>query len=162
MTRRARSILLNTLVLFGIWLLFSGQPDPFYVGAGLGSALLVAWLRVGLPDLPASPFPWRRFLLYVPWLLSRIIVANLHVAAVILNPRLPIAPKIFRYRTALRDPRAVVLLANSITLTPGTITVGVSQDTLLVHALDADSAGDILTNTLERKIAHVFAKQREA
>lgn len=161
MTRRTRSIIANTLVLFGIWLLFSGQPEPFYVGAGLGSALLVAWLRVGLPALPVSPFPWQRFLLYVPWLLSRIILANLHVAAVILNPRLPIAPKIFRYRTALRDPRAVVLLGNSITLTPGTITVGVSQDTVVVHALDADSAVAILNNTLERKIARVFTKQRE-
>ncbi len=161
MTRRTRSIIVNTLVLFGIWLLFSGQLEPFYVGAGLGSALLVAWLRVGLPALPASPFPWRRLLLYVPWLFSRIILANLHVAAIIFNPRLPIAPKIFRYRTALRDPRAVVLLANSITLTPGTITVGVSQDTLVVHALDADSAGAILNNTLERKIAPVFTELRE-
>jgi multicomponent Na+:H+ antiporter subunit E len=162
MTRKARSIVVNTVALFGIWLVFSGRSGPFYVGAGLGSALLVAWLRIGLPASPAPPFPWRRFLLYVPWLLSRIILANLHVAALILNPRQPIAPKLLRYRTALHDPRAVVLLANSITLTPGTITVEVSQDTLVVHALDADSTGDLLTHTLERKVARVFTEQRGA
>ena len=65
--------------------------------------------------------------LYLPWLLWQVLLSGRHVAYLILHPRLPIDPKLVRYKTSFRDPAAVVIFGNSITLTPGTITAEVNR-----------------------------------
>ena len=103
---------------------------------------------------------WWRLLLYLPVLFLRIFQSGLHLAAVVLHPALPIAPRIIRYRTVLRDEAAVVLFANSITLTPGTITAEVNADELIIHAIDDASADDRVLRSLEESAGRVFSGQR--
>jgi multicomponent Na+:H+ antiporter subunit E len=76
-----------------------------------------------------------KFLAYLPWLFLQIIVANLQVAWVVLHPKLPISPKLVNFKTGLKRPIAKLALANSITLTPGTVTVDVNGEDFEVHAL---------------------------
>ena len=64
-----------------------------------------------------------RFLLYLPWLAYQILASNIYVAYLVLHPRMPIDPSLVEFETSLQSERALVLLAQSITLTPGTVTV---------------------------------------
>ena len=83
-------------------------------------------------------------------------MSGIHLSFMILNPRLPIAPKLFRYRTALQNESGIVLLGNSITLTPGTLTADVNDNELLIHAMDDESAEDVTSARLENKVAEIF------
>ena len=147
-------------ILFALWMLFSGTTNPYHVVLGLFCAFGVAWLNFGQPGSASTPFPPIRFLLYIPWLLSRVVAGGVHVAVLILNPRLPIDPQLIRHHVHLDDHRAVVLLGNSITLTPGTVTVEASSRELLVHAIDTDSSTDLRSGLLERNVAAVFQHRK--
>lgn len=149
----------TALLLFLLWLLLSGKFEVFYVALGLLFSLVIAWHENRHTQAPAFAPPLLRYLWYLPWLLGRVILANLHVAWLILNPALPLKPKFFRHQTRLQDESAVVLLGNSVTLTPGTITVEVSPRELLVHALDGVSAEDLTSGKLEQRIGRVFERR---
>lgn len=151
---------LYTLVLFAMWMLLSESLNPPHVAAGLAAALVIVTLNTRASA--SSPYRVRgwRAAIYVPWLLSRILLSGLHLAYLILHPRLPIEPKLFRHATALGHEAGIVLLSNSITLTPGTITVEAGDDSVLVHAMDGKSAEDVLSERLERRVAAIF-KPRE-
>ncbi len=149
----------NSVLLFFLWLLLSGRYEPFFIALGLISSTAIAWLHARHPGPPNPIIPFFRFMFYLPWLFYRILLSNLHAVYLILHPRLPIAPRIVRYRTKLRHPAAVALLANSITLTPGTVTAEVSPAELVVHALDEHSSHDLITERLEKKIAWVFEEK---
>ncbi len=97
-----------------------------------------------------------RMLAYVPWLLWRILLSGWHVAYLVLHPRMPIDPKLIRHTISLKDEAAIVLLGNSITLTPGTITVEAIAGELVIHAIDDDALGDITSLAMETKVAGVF------
>ncbi len=152
---------LYALVLFALWLLLSESLHPLHVATGLAAALVIVALNTRAPA--TSPYRVRawRAALYVPWLLSRILLSGLHLAYLILHPRMPIKPRLFSHPTALGHEAGIVLLSNSITLTPGTITVEASDGSVLVHAMDGESAEDVLSDRLERQVAGVFAP-REA
>ena len=146
-------------LLFLLWLLLSGKFETGYVALGLLFSLAIAWHESRHTHAPAFALPLLRYLWYLPWLLSRVLLANLHVARIILQPALPLDPKLFTHRTSLQDEAAVVLLGNSITLTPGTITVEASQRELLVHTLDGASADDLASGRLEERIGRVFERK---
>lgn len=152
----------NAALLFLLWLLLSNRYEPLFLGLGLCAAAAIAWLHDRQPGPHNPTIPFVGFLIYLPWLGYRILLANLHVTRVILHPQLPIAPTLIHHRTTLHHPASVVLLANSITLTPGTITVEVDAPRLVVHALDGDSAGDLTTRAFEGQIARVFEKDGAA
>lgn len=97
-----------------------------------------------------------RGLVYVPYLLKEIVKANVIVAAVILDPRLPIEPRLTRIRPALWGGLPITALANSITLTPGTLTVRVSGRNLLVHTLVPAAREDLFDGGLERAVRFLF------
>jgi multicomponent Na+:H+ antiporter subunit E len=96
---------------------------------------------------------------YFIWLIGRILRSGFHLAYLILHPALPINPTLIRYRTGLQEDAGIVLLANSITLTPGTITVEVNSQELVIHALDDDSAQDVTSLRLERQVAGLFTEK---
>ena len=152
------TLMLKTLSFFLIWLLLSASFDIFHMGLGLLAAFGVAWLNT---DRAASrsAIPRLRIVWYFPWLLGRILQSGFHLSAVILHPALPIDPKLIRYRTELREEAGIVLLGNSITLTPGTITAEVNSQDLVVHAIDDQSADDVTSQRLEQKIAGLFAEK---
>ncbi len=97
-----------------------------------------------------------RLLVYVPYLLKEIAVANLQIAYVVLHPDMPIDPKFVHVRAAVWDDGAVTTLANSITLTPGTLTVSVDERSFDIHSLTADARADLFDGGLERAVRFVF------
>jgi len=152
-------IIIKTTLFFVIWVALSGKFNFFHLSLGLGISLGIAWLNTGPLTGAKAPFSWGGVLTYIPWLFSRIFASSIHMARLILDPRLPIDPKLIRHHTTLQTRAAVVLLGNSITLTPGTITAEVSPTQLTVHTIDPDSSGDLLSGILEKKVATVFPQQ---
>ncbi|KPJ75671.1 MAG: hypothetical protein AMS19_13740 [Gemmatimonas sp. SG8_23] len=128
------------LVLFGFWLALSGHYTPLLLSFGVGSCVLVVYLahRMETVDQEGVPFhvTWR-FLGYLPWLMKEILVANVVVAKVILDPRMPISPRIVVFHGSQTTDLGRAIYANSITLTPGTITTGVTGQEFQIHALRA-------------------------
>lgn len=146
--------------LFVFWLALTGSLAPFdlLLGAAL-SILLGVWAAHFLWPEDAPVVSLRqavRFLLYIPRLLVSVLLAAVQVAEVVLDPRMPIRPVIVSHRTAFSRDVSRVTFANSITLTPGTLTVDVDGDTFYVHCLAERFATEIATGELERRVSHVF------
>jgi multicomponent Na+:H+ antiporter subunit E len=96
-----------------------------------------------------------RFWRYLPWLMKEILVANLKVAKIILTPRLPISPMLVRYRGSQRTDLGRALYANSITLTPGTITIGVRGSDFLIHSLTRIEVEVVEEDEMDRRCTWV-------
>ncbi len=147
------------LILFAFWLVFSGHYDTLHLSLGLVCTSLVAVFSYDLL-LPDVTFPTKllstwRFLQYIPWLFYRIVLANLHVVYLIFRPS-EIRPKLIRFKTSLTGDLSRVTLGNSITLTPGTLTLDIDADEFYVHVLSDKAAEDVVTGEMERRVAHVF------
>lgn len=151
-----KQLIANSLALYSVWLMISGKYDLAHLVLGVMVSCGVAWLNTGYPHSPFHNFPWARQIVYAPWLFFRVVESSLHLAKLILSPSLPIQPKLITYRSHLKHQGAIVLLGNSITLTPGTITVEINGNQLLVHAIDAASCEDLTSGRMERKIAVGF------
>jgi multicomponent Na+:H+ antiporter subunit E len=154
------------LAAFGFYLLL-GDLTGFDVATGAASALVVALLLARVtfvePPRPGRTLPrLLRATLFLPYLLWQILRANVGLAAVLLDPRLPIDPSVERVETATESDLERAVLANSISLTPGTLTVDVRGSTLLVHALTASSRSDLRDGTLESAVRYVFAGRDRA
>jgi multicomponent Na+:H+ antiporter subunit E len=127
-------------VLYGFWLLLSGHYTPLLLGLGVASTVLVVYLcaRMGAVDEEGAPFHLTgRLALYIPWLMKEILVSNVAVARIILDPALPIDPALGRFRASQETEIGRMIHAQSITLTPGTITTGVNGKDFELHALVA-------------------------
>jgi multicomponent Na+:H+ antiporter subunit E len=94
----------------------------------------------------------RKIFTYFPWLLKEIVKSAWEVSKIILNPRLPLSPGLLRVKTTQRTSVGVVTYANSITLTPGTISVEVGDGTILVHALTQEGAASLLTGDMDGRV----------
>lgn len=143
-------------VLF--WLVLSGHYTPLYLALGLVSAAVVTWLNRRDEIVSEVVLALPGLVRYAPWLLWQIVQANLQVARLVLDPRLPIDPVVIRARTAMRRDLAVATLANSITLTPGTVTVDIDGDELVVHALTPETAADVVSGAMARRVARVYGE----
>lgn len=142
-------------VLFGFWLTLSGYLEPFLVSAGAASAAAVVWLahRMALIDRESHPIHLRgRVLTYLPWLFKEIAKSAWDVTKIILNPRLPVTPAMVRVKASQRTAVGIVTYANSITLTPGTISVEVGDGSILVHALTKEGAESLATGYMDRRV----------
>ena len=89
-------------------------------------------------------------------------MSGLHVSRLILHPKLPISPKLIRHKTKLKSDAELVVLGNSITLTPGTITVEIAPGELVVHAIDEASSTDITDGILDSRIERLFSTREGA
>jgi len=154
--------IITFMIMIGFWLIFSGKFDVFHLSLGVISCLLVAGFSSDLlfPSGLKTHFPacWIRFAWYIPWLLYQILLANLHVLRLSFHPRMMelIEPHIIEFNSHLESDIARTTFANSITLTPGTITVNVSvMGRFTVHCIDVPS-GEPLPGEMERRIARVF------
>ncbi len=145
------------LIMLGFWVVLSGMFDAFHFSLGVLCCLLVAYFSSDLL-FPVAGKPWLRQLLgmitYCPWLFWQIVLANLQVTFLILHPKMlkKIDPQLFRFQSTLTRPIAKVALAQSITLTPGTITVNIHEDQFAVYALTRKAA-ESLPGEMERRIA---------
>ncbi len=149
-----------TFLLLGFtWLLWSGVYEPLILSLGLLSCLLVVYLAHrmgfftrGIFSLHLSP----RLPRYWAWLLIEIVKANLAVAAAVLRPGRTVSPTVVEIRTEA-GPIGQTLLANSITLAPGTVTLDVNEGRLRVHCLTRAAADQLLAGEMNRRVASVTA-----
>jgi multicomponent Na+:H+ antiporter subunit E len=151
------------LVLLSFWLVLSGHYDLFHIGWGIVSAAVVTFFSVGLTSLNTDRQDRLRFwglVSYLPWLLLQVVLANLHVAYLVLRPT-AIRPQIIRVKTRLSGDLAKTILGNSITLTPGTITMDIQDDELIVHALSEKVARELADGEMERRVARIFQEPGE-
>jgi multicomponent Na+:H+ antiporter subunit E len=146
-------------VLFLFWLLLSGHYTAFLVLSGVGSSVFVVWIarRMEVVDQEGLPVHFWRALTYWPWLAWEIVKSALTVSKIILDPRLPISPTLVRFRPSQRSAVGLVTHANSITLTPGTITVEASAGEFLVHGLTKAGAEAAIDSEMDRRVAGVEA-----
>jgi multicomponent Na+:H+ antiporter subunit E len=162
-TSAARSGVALFLLLCGVWLLCSGPYSldghhtliPLF---GLGSCAGVTWLalRMGIVDAEAVPVHLiGRALRYLPWIATEVLKANLDVAGRVLRPGLPVAPEILRVKPSQRTDLGRVLYANSITLTPGTVTIEAEGDHLLVHAIARAAAAGLECGIMDAKVSEL-------
>lgn len=157
---RINDIVIRTvffLLLMGFWLLLSGRHTVFVTSLGVASAILVVVLlsRMHIIDkhLPSlkSFFRW---LGYSIWLSGRIVVSCVKVAFKVLHPRLAIAPGFIRVPMTQKHDFTKMIHANSITLTPGTVSTGLDEASIEVHALDCrDQTG--AQAELDRRVSHI-------
>jgi len=142
--------------------------DPYEVLTGAATAGVVTLtlarvaLKSELPNLRRIGVSLVRLAAYTPILLWEIAKANVALAYVVLHPRLPIDPRIVEFDAAVWGDMPVTTLANSITLTPGTLTIDVSRQHFHVHALIPDAEDDLLEGTLERLVRFVFYGRESA
>jgi multicomponent Na+:H+ antiporter subunit E len=150
----------TTFILLAFWMLLSGKFDAFHLTLGVICSVLVSYLfhdllfanvRIGDMRIVVA-----RFIAYIPWLIEQIVLSNIHVASLVLRRKMPIDPQIIEFKTKLETDISNVVLANSITLTPGTITMDIKDGVFYVHALDQKVADDLNTGEMEDRVAHIF------
>jgi multicomponent Na+:H+ antiporter subunit E len=150
------------LVLWVFWTILLGRRDWASLLLGTGVCALVTLFSRDLSfrkgeGISLNPRVMVDGLAYLGILLVEIVKANIQVAAVVLNPRLPIAPTIVRFRSQLKTDLGKAALGNSITLTPGTVTIEAAGDTFTVHALTLEVAQAMGDRWLERRLLGIEA-----
>ena len=161
----SRTTLSKGIATFGatyaFYLLIAGSLTPFNLATGGLTALLSA-VAFASVSFVTSPSPRRtglriaRVMIFIPYLVWEITKANLSIAYIILHPSLPIDPEMQRFRVAVWSGLPVTTLGNSITLTPGTLTVDVGREGLDIHTLTGDARDDLAAGGLERAVRFVF------
>ena len=150
-------------VLFAVWLLLSGHYTPLITTLGLLSCASVAWitLRMDVADQEGHPIhlTWRA-VWYWMWLGVEIVKANIDVIKRVLSPSMPISPTMLRVKTTQKSDLGKVIYTNSITLTPGTISIDVANDQILVHALSQDGAEDLIEGEMDRRVTKMAGEDR--
>lgn len=157
-------LVLIAAALLAYWLVLSGHYTTWLISMGVVSAVAVvgfAWAK-GIID--AEGFPVERIprgLLYWPWLAWQIVLSALAVTRIILNPSLPISPTMVRVQAKQRDPVGLTTYANSITLTPGTISVEVGERAraIWVHALTREGAEGMRDDEMNDRVASFEGRQ---
>ena len=145
-----------TACLFAFWLLLSGHFEPLLIAAGIGSAVAVALFARRMKVLDGEGHPIHlslRALGYCPWLAKEIVKSAWTVSGIILDPRLPISPTLVRFKPSQRSIVGLVAHANSITLTPGTITVEAEGGEFLVHGLTQAAAEGCKDSEMDRRVS---------
>lgn len=162
--RRQLGALTQSVLLMALWLPLSGHYDLFHVALGVLSVAFILWVNRRIRALPVAPnqVPARfelhalRLLAYFLWLPVQILISAVYVARIVLARDLAIQPQMVRFRSDQPNAFAQMILGNSITLTPGTLTVNLEDDEFLVHALTADTAKGLLDGTMQTKVARLF------
>lgn len=144
-----------------MWLLLSGHYEPLLLGFGVVSCVVVVAisLRMDVVDREGHPVHLGRgALTYIPWLLIEIAKSNIDVARRILDPRLPISPTRLKVKASQTSELGQVVYANSITLTPGTVSMVVQDGYIDVHALTADGARSLAAGDMDRRVTAMMGE----
>ena len=131
---------------------------------GLVSLVVALLYRDGLSfftEFRATPAAFAAGVLYYAHFFRKLVQSNLRLAAIVLSPNLPVNPGIIKVRTRLKSRMGRLMLANSITLTPGTITMDIIDGEFYVHALSKKVADDLLSGEMERRVAHVYLEDED-
>lgn len=160
--RQFLNFLLMGLALAAVWLLLSGLFKPLLMGLAVASVLLTLWLAGRMKIVDAETHPvWAalHYVPYWPWLSIEIVKSSIDVARRVLSPSMPISPTVFEVRAGQKTTIGRVVYANSITLTPGTVTLDVDGDRLTVHALSEDTIEELLGGEMDRRVTRAEGVQ---
>jgi multicomponent Na+:H+ antiporter subunit E len=138
------------------WLLWSGLFKPLLLALGAFSCLLVLYLarRMHLFEHDVLSLRYTgRLVRFWGWLAREVIRSSLEVTRVVLSPRLPISPTVAEFDSRCEHPVDRTILGNSITLTPGTLTLRINDRHFIVHALTADGAQDVTDGEMDRRVS---------
>ena len=156
--------LLTFGLLFLTWVVFSGQMDAFHLTLGVISCALVTALSADLlfenrsTGIRERLSQGRKMAGYLLWLLYQIVLANFHLLKLVFSKADALQPQIVCYESGLVTDFEKFLLANSITLTPGTITIKIIGDKYYIHAI-SDVAAAGLDGEMEKRIARIFSNK---
>ncbi len=151
-----RKFLIPAIALCLLWLLLSGYyTKPLLLSLGVLSAVGVTLLSIKFRILDLNEggvFFCCRMLLYLPWLFKEIVKSNLDVSRRIWQPVMPVKPQVVFVKANQKTEIGLVLHANSITLTPGTLSIDTGGGLIEVHALSEDSGDQVLEGEFDRRI----------
>lgn len=142
--------------LVAAWLLWSGIYKPLLLGLGLLSCLLTIYIKHRMQYFETDVFALRfggRLLGYWLWLAKEVVKSSLDVARIVISPSLPISPQVVTIKASCENPVDQAILANSITLTPGTVALDVYQGEITVHALTSAGADELKKGEMDRRVA---------
>ncbi len=159
-------VLFVSLMFF--WLVMSGYFDALHIGFGvisIGTVMVFfhSIRRHAFFEEEKSPLKSVnpiRFISYVFWVIWEIFKSGIFVAKVILKPSMPIEPSILTFKADLPGPYAKMLLGNSITLTPGTLTVDIEDDLFTVHALSRETYAGIIDDSMPKKVLSLYSDEK--
>ncbi len=154
------------LISIAFWLTLSGSLKPKFLVYGVLASAVTAWVSYPLLLVPNRNGTKRYFVFGVPvfaflryclWLLWQLILANIDVLKATTGKDLAINPRVVRFYFKADNPMAYVMLANSITLTPGTVTINVTDEDLFeIHALTDGAAAGVLDGSMQKKVAELY------
>ena len=157
------------VVLFGFWMVLSGRTETKFIVYGLITALVTTWVTYPLLLVPNKDGSKQyfvfgvsipKFIMYFFWLMWQLVLANIDVLLATTAQELDIDPKVVRFYFRADNPMASVVLANSITLTPGTVTINVTDDGLYeIHALTKGAAAGVLDGSMQKKVAVLYGEK---
>lgn len=157
------------LVLFAFWMVLSGRTETKFVVYGILTAVVTTWVTYPLLLLPNKDgskkyyvfgFSIPKMIMYFFWLMWQLVLANIDVLLATTGQELNIDPKVVRFRFKADNPMASVILANSITLTPGTVTMNVTDDGVYeIHALTVGAAAGVLDGGMQKKVADLYGEK---
>ena len=146
------------VALAGAWWLWSGHTATLMIIFAALSLAIVLFFDARMAKEAGGHLPYTlgvRPIFYMPYILWEIVKANVDIIKVIINPSMPINPKVIRVKASQKTDIAKVIYANSITLTPGTITLDVRGDDFMVHALTDDSAAGVESGDMDRRVTRL-------
>lgn len=157
------------VVLFAFWMILSGHTEIKFIVYGVLTSVVTAWVTYPLLLVTNKDGSRKYFVFgislpklfkYSLWLLWQLVLANIDVARATTSQNLNINPKVVRFYFRTDNPMAEVVLADSITLTPGTVTLNVTDDGLFeIHALTDGAAAGVLDGSMQRKVADLFGEK---
>ncbi len=158
------SLIVSFGLLMSFWLVMSGFFDVFHIGMGVVCVAIVMGIDSKLKNLKyfgddedvLSQFRYGYGIYYIGWLMVQIVISGIHVAGVILAPRQTNRTCIVKFNVDLPNAQARVILGNSITLTPGTLTLDIHDNEFTVHALMPESYAGIVDDTMPRNVLKLF------
>ena len=159
------------ILLMIIWVLLSGKMEAKFLLHGVATALVSGLVCMPLLLVHSTgndkkyfifDFSVFRFIKYCGWLFVQLVLANIDIAKAVIKPELGIDPQILRFKVNMDNPTALTVLANSITLTPGTVTMNVTEDGIYeIHALTQVAADGIIAGGMQREVAKLFKQDGE-
>lgn len=157
------------LVLFAFWMILSGRTETKFVVYGILTAVVTTWVTYPLLLVPNKDgskkyyvfgFSIPKMIMYFFWLMWQLVLANIDVLLATTGQELVIDPKVVRFRFRADNPMASVILSNSITLTPGTVTMNVTDDGVYeIHALTVGAAAGVLDGGMQKKVADLYGEK---
>lgn len=165
------NIMVLSIILFAIWTFLSGKFEVKFLLIGLFSSIIISTLCLPFLSIKSHEtgkeyflfnINYLKFIPYCFWLLIEIFKASLDVTKETFKPQLNYKPRVISFAMPYKNPMASVLLANSIILTPGTITISVNKEGVYeVHALNESAAEGVYSGVMQNKIAKLFKEECE-